>query len=255
MAGVVGNWQGQIFTKRLIRDDVLESLYGKSSAAPINLINTALSIYQTILESVPDLAQLDRVMGMVPGAVRQTEAESISETYRQAALLYSSLSMLDKLDDTEDADIFPSPEETGKRFSTEVKDLVLGRRVDWTNYFNRAANILENGEPVRFGFLSDRAILHFSVLHPVRQSASVRDARAKLWELARGRDYSGLPVAELIMAVPRDDEPTLGPKQLDSAKRNRDEIEREADSVEMKLTPVMSAQEAADRVIRIASVN
>ncbi len=254
MAGVVLNFGGEWVVQRVLRDDVLEGLYGKSAANPRQLITHALELCLTIVRAAGDrgLSALNGpVMGLYPGEGRTTEALTIGDAFRQAVLLHASLAQLDGWDELEESDS-PAPEEVNKRFSTEVREVVSRARPELANYFNRSAIVVQGGMPVKFGYLSDQAILHFSVLHPVRQAASVRDARARLWELSRARAVAGFKNAALITAVPRDDEVTLGRKQLQSLRDHRVEIEREADAVEMLAISVTSVSEAAERVLRLA---
>ena len=70
--------------------------------------------------------------------------------------------------------------------------------------------------------------MHFSVLHPVRQAASVRDARARLWELSRAQQTAGIGRAALLTWIPSEEDPTLGEKQREGLRSNRVEMEREA---------------------------
>ena len=58
----------------------------------------------------------------------------------------------------------------------------------------------------RFGLCTPRTVVHFGVLHPIRQAAGVRDARAPLWQLSRAREFANLAHAELIVAAPRIDD-------------------------------------------------
>lgn len=250
--GVVVRLHGKVSAHRIIRDDVLDCLYGKSAGNARRLIDTSLDMLRIVAEH--GFSDVHSPMsGFFMGPPRFTEPKSIADALRVCALMHSSLANLDKLDDlaTEDA---PTPEETNRRFSTEIRAIVLESRPELEPDFNRPAVLLEGGEAVRFGFLAPpRAVLHFGVLHPVRQAASVRDARARLWELSRARDYAQIRKAALIYAVPRDDDPTLGGKQLDAIRRNRLEIEREADAVSMRAIPVTSVGEAAERVIEYAA--
>lgn len=254
MAGVLLQFNNQWTAQRLLRDDVLDSLYGQSASNPKRLIDEALRLLLTIAEAGGWEAlsgMNESLLGLHPGKMRTTDALSVSDALRHAALLHSSLVHLDSLDDSEDADTSP-PEEVNKRFATEVREIVLGSRPDLARNFNSLAQLINGGSPVRFGYFSPSAIMHFSVLHPVRQSASVRYARAKLWELARAKDLSGIANAALITAVPRDDEPTLGPKQRASLRENRNEIEKEADAVGMRLHAVTSVDAAAQKVLELA---
>lgn len=236
---------------RIIRDDVLDSLYGQSSTAARNLIDSALGMYSKAAQ-VSSVEALDMpIMGLFPGPVRATEAESLPDLLRTAALMYSSLSNLDKLDDSEDSES-PAQESVNKRFLTEVRDQIQLLHPQLLKYFGRSAPLLDQGQKVKFGLLSDRAIIHFTVLHPVRQTVSVKDARARLWELARAQTYSSIKNAALITAIPRADDPTLGRTQLAAIQANRLEIEREADAVDMRCYAVTTVAAAVEKVLEIA---
>lgn len=254
MAGVVMHFNGEWAAERMLRDDVLECLYGKAAANPRKLIDEALHLFLSIARAggFEALASLNEpLMGLYPGAPRTTDALSLREAFRQAVLLHASLAQLDAWDELEESDT-PTAEEVNKRFSTEVREAVVNLRPDLARNFNRAGTLFDGGRPVKFGYLSDKAILHFSVLSAVRQAASVRDARARLWELARAKDRERSLHAALITAVPRDDDPTLGIKQREAALANRVEIEREADIAEMHLYAVTNVGEAAKKVLEIA---
>jgi hypothetical protein len=80
----------------------------------------------------------------------------------------------------------------------------------------------------------------------------MRDARARLFELQRARDMSGISSVALIAAIPRDDDATLGARQREQLRLNRIEIEHEADSVKLRWYAVHNAIEGANQVIEIA---
>jgi hypothetical protein len=197
------------------------------------------------------LGEVQQTRALHAGRSRTTDALNLLDALRQAVQLHGSVAQVDGVDD-EDVDAAPAGEEVSKRFTTEVREAVIAVRPELVRGFGQAARLVEGGKLVRFGFMSPGAVLHFSVLHPVRQSPSVRDARAKLWELSRAQALSGIQHAALITAVPRDDDPTLGQKQRESIRDNRIEIEREADAVNMRLHPVMTIGEAAERVLELA---
>ena len=249
--GVVVDQDQQWTAHRLIRDDVLDCLYGKSAPGVRTLIDTGLNGIVAVAEADPHAAQLPPILGLEPGPLRHTYAASISELLRTAALLYSSMANLDCFDELDEPDA-PIQEEANRRFSTEVRALVVQDRPDLDQYFGRSVPLVPHGDPVRFGFSSPHSIIHFGVLHIVRQPASVRDARARLWELARARDMADRPQAALIMASPRRDDPTLSARQLGAMSRNLTEIEREADSLNMRFLPVTTVAEGAGRVIEYA---
>jgi len=168
-----------------------------------------------------------------------------------ACLLYSSLVNLDKLDDADENDA-PQQEDVNRRFGTEVRLEVLKHRPDLSNGFGTGAQLVPGGQRVRFGFSSPRAIMHFTVLHPVRHSASMKDARAKIFELQQARSLSGINTAALLAGTPRLDDPTLGSRQRDQLRENQLEIESEAIAVNLRWYSAHSANEGAMRVIELA---
>jgi hypothetical protein len=251
MAGVFVEFGNAVTAHRILRDDVLDGLYGSASAAPKALLDEAFRI-ALIAIKLTGLEAFDKpFMGLHPGTPRASHANSVSEAVRQAALLYSSLAHLDSLED-DDEDALPT-EDVNKRFSTEVKEAVLNTRPDLAPFFGKRSRVIENGSPVKFGFINTKVAIHFSVLHPVRQSASVHSARAKLWELSKLVEFAQLGQAALITGIPRDDDPTLGARQLRELAANRDEIEREADKSDIRVFSVTSARDGALRVIELAA--
>ncbi len=248
MVGVLVEREGEFTARQTIRDDVLDFLYGKAAAGPRALMRTAFDVWTSLGKSV---AAVDwPYLGMSPGELRHTYTASVPDALRQAVLMFSSLGNPDKLDDLEESDA-PTQEDSNRRFATEVREAALAERPDLEPYFGRSAVLIEGGEPTRFGFCSPRAIIHFGVLSPVRQPSGVRDARARLWELHRARELAGLTIAALLFAAPRQDDPTLSTRQLDAARRNLNEIEREADSYKMRFLPVTSAASGAEALISL----
>lgn len=251
MVGVVHAYGGQGGAVRFIRDEVLDCLYGSASVGARRLLDTALEMFASMAQVGP-LDPLDTpVLGLHPGPLRCTAARNLGEMLHTAALLYSSVASLDKFDELQEADA-PQPEEVSRRFGTEVREVVVGRRPDLLPGFGQGGVLVPGGQRVRFGYISPGAVLHFTVLSAVRQGAGVRDARARLFELQRARDMAGIAFAALIAAVPRDDDPTLGSRQREALRANRAEIESEADAVGMRWHAVTTVSEAADRLIEIA---
>lgn len=249
MVGALVERDSQITAHRTIRDDVLDCLFGKASAGPKTLIRTALDAFA---ENADGVRSLDwPFLGLTPGQLRHTYSASVADALRQAVLMYSSLGSPDKLDEDSETDA-PNQEESNQRFSTELRAAVIAMHPEAGTWFGRSAVLIEGGEPVKFGLCSPRAILHFGVLSPVRQSSGLRDARARMWELYRAKEIANLPQAGLIMAAPRSDDPTLSSRQTNALRRNLQEIEREADSYNMRFFPVTSVPEGASRLIEFA---
>lgn len=253
MVGVIHGFAGEIRAVRTIRDDVLDCLFGKAAPSLRRLIEHSLSLYQAAGTAVQSIEPLEGpITGIFAGSMRITEAASASELLQTACLLYSSLGNLDKLDESEESDA-PQQDEVNRRFSSEVRLEVTKRRPDLAFGFGRGGVLIEGGQKVKFGYFTATAVLHFTVIHPVRQSASVRDARARIFELHRAREIAQISQAALIAAVPRDDDATLGTRQRELLRANRLEIEAEADSMNLRWYEVSTAAEGADRLIEVVS--
>lgn len=249
MAGAIVDFENEISAHRLIKNDILKTLYGSSAINLERLLDTAFKMQQEMAQAV-GLENLPEVMGLQKGEVHRSTANSRFEALRHAVLLYSSMCNMDLLDDASDEDK-PVVSDANRRFFTEVRDQTVTNRPHYSGYFNRQSPLFEGGEPVKFGFISEKAIVHFSVLHSVRQQQSVSSARAKLWELSGARDYIGTSAA-LIMAVPRFDDATLGETQTKSARKNIGEIEQEADKAKMRLYCVNTSYEGSNQLIKLA---
>jgi hypothetical protein len=253
MVGVLHGYGNEYRATRTIRNDVLDCLFGKSAAGLRRLIDHSLNIFQVAAQAAKSMEALSSpISGIHPGPLRATEASSAADLLYTACLLYSSLGNLDKLDEAEEADS-PQQEEVNRRFGYEVKQEVAKVRPDLIAGFGRGGELISGGMFVKFGYFSPIAVLHFTVLHPVRHSASMRDARARIFELQRAKEIAGINSAALIAAVPREDDATLGSKQREQLRANSIEIEREADAVNLRWFAVHSAQQGAERVIEIAS--
>lgn len=252
MAGVIVEQGGEISTHRIIRDDILDALYGKATSSPSKLIDSALTMYLSIAKESGIGALRASILGLSAGEIRHISANNLTEAVRISALMYSSLANMAWIDELE-AEDSPSQEDTNKRFFTEVRDIVLASNPLLANYFNRSAKLLNNGQNVKFGYLSDTTVLHFNVLSANRQPSGVRDSRARLWELARARDYGSIAKAALITATTSDTDPTLSQKQIETLRANLNEINREADSEEILFYPVNSVKQGAEKVLALST--
>lgn len=250
--GVVYAFNHTPGAQRILRDDILDCLFGKGADATRKLIDAGIDLYSQLATTDPTLTSIDKPqLGLHPGELRATAAATLPDMLRTAALIYSSLANLDKIDllDVDDA---PLPEEVNRRFGTEVRSIVLNRNPSLQKFFNAPLALNPNGLPTKFGFASPRVAIHFSVLHPMRMGPSLRDARARILELSQARSFANLPRAALIGAVPRDDDPSLGNRQIQMAHLAISEIGANAQHADISYFPVPTALAGADCVAQLA---
>lgn len=253
MIGLVYQFGDQFGAVRTLREEVLTCLYGKQAKGAQTLIEFSLSLYEAAANAARSVEGLEGSMGgLHSGPQRETEAQNRAEMFRQAVLMYSSLASLEKLDLLEEPDS-PLQDEVNRRFATDVRSFAEAARPDLSQYFGRSVPLVMGGQRVKFGFCSPVVIAHFSVLYPGRASASMRDARARLFELQQGKLIAGLGKAVLISAVPRDEEPTIGDKQRAYLADLKSELNQEAASTGIAYVPVHTAQEGADRLLAAAA--
>ncbi len=254
MVGVVYRYESTWGAARILSDSVLDCLYGKSASAARKLIDTGLEMYREAARAGDSLEALGMpLMGLHPSELRNTDALSVADLLRTAAVLYSSLANLDKIDAFEEADV-PANEEINRRFATELREAVLKLRPQLETYFGRSATLVEGGDSVRFGFASPRLLAHFNVLNPMRVGPSLRDARARLFELSRGQRIAGIRKSTLISAVPRDDDPMMGSKQVAMLQSLVREISDEATADGVEYRPVGNALQGSEALILLEAV-
>lgn len=252
MVGVV-HGHGKIYRAiRTIRDDVLECMYRDSAIGIKRLIEHSLSTYQHAAEEGMSIESMDfSITGLHPGPTQHTAATSANELIQTACLLFSSLGDLNVASDRDTLNI-PAQNQMNKRFSTEVKNDVMLTRLDLIKHFGQSGRLVTGGNTYRFGYFSPKAILHFTVLNVERQSAAIKDSRTRIFELIRARSVSGIKSTALIASVPNEDNFDLTQNQKETLRQTKNEIEMEADAVDLRWYPVNSSAEGAKKVIELA---
>lgn len=252
-AGIVYRYGDVWQARRILPDDMLACLYGKAATGARKLIDTGLSMFLAAACAAQSLDTLGvTLFGLTAGPLRATGANSEAELLRTAAVLYSSLANLDKIDALDESDA-PTQEESVRRFATDVREQTLSSRPDLAGYFGRTAPIIQGGEAVRFGYASTRLIAHFNVLNPMRAGASLRDSRARMFELDKGRALAQLRTAALIAGTPPDDDPLLGNRQIVRLREMREELAHEAAASDIELVTVATAADGAARLLALES--
>ena len=114
MAGLIYYFNEQWNARRIIRDDILNSFYGKSGSAQ-NMIDYGLKIFLSTLDNSNylDTKALENiktsVLGLYLGKQRKTSAKTETELLRTSALMYSSLANMDSFEEHDD-DFEETPE-------------------------------------------------------------------------------------------------------------------------------------------------
>src|SRR5258708_195739 len=142
------------------------------------------------------------VSGFHWGEFRPAASSSIEGIVAQAIQRCASLSSLTMVELAREAKKIDSEQITA-RLVDRVRDAIKENRVDLLPYFNQSRNLVEDGRPVRFGFLGKGVVAHFGQLRPVRIFETQFSARARLWELSIAQQLLQPRSARLILHVPR----------------------------------------------------
>lgn len=254
MVGVVGEFEGQWFSRRTLDANLLFSMYGKKSSAAINLIDSTLDIFRDLMRKHGFENLSTPIMGITPGETRRTGARSLPDVYRQAALLYSSLVDLDSLDrghETPSHEIEQKQESYIRHFSATVKSIVSASRPDVAKFVNKHARVAEDGKPVRFGFCSPKTVAHFSFINKINQSHSLKSTRFKMWEILSARAVGDFKEAALIAVRPTVEESIIGTGQANRINETTNEIYKEAKNFSIKVHMAKDTLESANLLIEM----
>ena len=248
-------YQGKFGSKPLIREDVLRSMYGEAGEGVYKMICTTMDAcaavakkhgFHAVLEALP-------LRNFSVSQPRKTHAPNEQDLLRQIVLMNCSLgSIADEVESTSDDQ--PTPEQdVHKQWTTKIREAIQVLQPDMLHYFNRQAVLVDNGLPVRFGFLTPKLAAHFGLLRAGQQNNGMEDARAKMWKLFLAKERNSSLTATLIYGTPKGDDILLSDKQQEKLAANVKELEQEAQYRGLTANRVYTVDEAVDKVIALAN--
>ena len=129
---------------------------------------------------------------------------------------------------------------------------MVEKRLDLVPYFNQDAKLIDNGVPVKFGFLGQGVVAHFGLLRPSDIGRSYKDARGRLWELQKAKERANFGIASLILQLPRSTDLFFDDKQLEASNAALYELRTEAADEEVSVMDVHTPEQAAYALIELA---
>ncbi len=229
-------------------------MYGAAGDGVINML-------ERVLEALCGIGKQfgwDAVFNSIPLAnfqllpVRHTYAMNDVDLFRQIVLMHCSLSVLADEMETSANDTPVLEREANQQWATKIRDAIQVQRPDLGVYFNREAVLVDHGIPVKFGFFNPKLVAHFGMLRANTQPACMRDARAKMWELALAKTRNTQMKSALIFGTPGMDDITLSDKQRSLIIANTHELTNEAQCHNILFQEVQSTVQAVNRVIEMA---
>jgi hypothetical protein len=141
-----------------------------------------------------------------------------------------------------------------------VKETILLLRPEFKGRFGQKRRIKDGARPMRLGYVGEKVIANFGLLTPKSLSAMVSNSKAKLWDLAQAREgtQTGWFSAEASTATfklfvhhPRGVDAALTARQRQDIAEALEELETEADKLEVRCQAVASPTEIAKQLITL----
>lgn len=230
--------------QQVIRQDVLECMYGKQAKGIQNFIEIVVEdLRESIREGKSFSDWTPPLNGIFKGPERKEAADRWEDIFKHASLLHSSLSEY----------IQKTVDERIEKWPLRIKRILEKEKPDLAKYINTKVQITQNGLPLQIGFIYNKYAANFGFLGglPSQVSGSMSFIRSKLWELSQIKQGTLLfapDEIELILGESHSQQ-DLTSRQSKRIKDAVEEIEFEAKRVEIKITKVKDENEAVSRIL------
>lgn len=236
----------------------LSCVYGKEANALIHAAYIAIQNLNNVLAEKGQEALHDwqpPVDGVSLGRVRIGAGDSLEEIARTGLTACSSL--VEKLAESDET-IAASEGVSPSRLERFIKERVIARKPALEVAFARKFQPNQNARSAIIGFVGQRIVANFGLLVPGYVSIQVRDAKAKLWDLAQVQEYvkndefglsHELNRFELLLNRVREDDPAYSERQIHGVQEAIIELEAEADKKEIRCRALTSPDEIAEVIL------
>ena len=243
----------------------LECLYGEKAEALLYALEVAELHFQSL--SMRDLVSDDfsdlPMQGMKIGEFREGEGATLESIAISWLKGISSLQMDDEASVLLDAE-YPmrapsalSPQSAGTGIEADVMRFVIEQRSGLKPFF---ANRLQGKKSARksyetrIDFAGSKLVANFGALKPTSVGHSANAIKRKLWDLAIERNNEPPNLSsrlhELLVAIPTFG-PNIGADDLLRARDAFSDLERQADTEELRLRRMGSPEKIAERILEI----
>lgn len=243
--------QAQI--RSVLRPEAMRMLYGKHAGGLRGLVElTVDSLDAHLKENKTPASWKPPVTGFHQGEFRDAMSFSMDGIVSQAIQRCASLSSLQLLEIVQEATRTEQEQVTG-RLVDRVRDAVSKIDIDLVRFFNQTGKLVEDGKPIRFGFLGKGVVAHFGQLRPARLTDTQFNARARLWELSRAQQQIDLVSGCLILQIPRKNDINFSSEEIKSAQNAYDELVEEAKSDELSVIKIHDEHDGAGELVKLAA--
>jgi hypothetical protein len=244
----------ELHIQSIIRPPAIRALYGIKAAGVRGITELAVDSLKAHIEKggAPS-SWHPPLTGVFVGEWREAAGLSLRDVLSQAVQRSASLSWVDLAVTAPGRDEQVAHDVVKLRWIDAVKDVVANSRIELLPFFEQDGILVDNGQPVRFGFLGRAVVAHFGVMRPRKLAMSYKDARGRLWELRLAQKRSEFKHAGLILHLPGPDDPNFDSSELAAANDALSELDQEAREDSVTVRPVHTSAQAAEELVNMAA--
>lgn len=264
--GVVAVQEGQVKYAEVANLKKLRCLYGFAHTGLIHAAQIGLkSLSSHILTQGFERAVTHwtpPAQGLFLGNIVTTSSASLDDALRvslsQSSSLYvEDLALIEEDYDSAEDDIGGTAAK-GFRLERFVKETAVLLRPEFEKRFGQKRQIKDGARAMRLGYVGHKLVANFGSLNSKSISAMVSNSKAKLWDLATARDgtkdgwfdaEASQASFELFVYHSALDEPDASDKQRLDIAEAFEELETEADKVDVRCRRVESPIEIAKQLV------
>lgn len=251
---IVVKARDELHIQSVIRPPAIRALYGVKAAGVRGITELSVDSLKVHLQSGKSPSTwTPPLTGVFPGIWKEASGLSLRDVLSQAVQQSASLSWENIAVTSTGQDEEKSHDSVKLRWIDAVKEIVANRQKELLPFFDQAGTLVENGHPVKFGFLGHSVVAHFGVMRPRKLAQSFKDARWRLWELRKAQQRASFKFASLILHLPEDDDPNFDRYELDAANDAMSELELEAKEDSVEVLAVHTSSEAVAELVRMAA--
>lgn len=243
---------GNSLVRMALHPDKIHALYGEKAESFINIIETIVSSLQFHLHTKQSFnGWVPPFGGVVLGNPRNAMSSDLLGLLRQAVSMTASLSALDLGED-----LLIVKEEKNDRWPNQVRDEVIQRHPELSNYFRRNFKTSTNSKDCRIFFLSSKIAVNTGKLVPGASISYHFDVnKSRILDLLTVKENEGAfaPRAahELVVYRPSNDEAPFTQVQMKSLDEYVNALMDAGNKHRIRVTTVHSPQEAANRLCQL----
>lgn len=243
---------GSAMVKMALHPDKIDALYGEQASSFINIIETIVASLQYHLHTKQSFEGWNPPFaGVLLGKPRNAMSSDLLGLLKQAVSMTASLSALDLGEESKIV-----KEEKNDRWPNLVRDEVIQRHPELSQYFRRNFKTSYNSKDCRVFFLSSKIAVNTGKLVPGASISYHFDVnKSRILDLLTVKENEGIfaprSAHELVVYRPLSDEAPFTNAQMKSLDEYVNALMDAGDKHHIRVTAVHSPEEAANRLCKL----